>query len=137
MVTGTESSLGHRPGRGAVLGLSGSLVADDVDDIDVDVVDVDSVSNVDVVANEDMVGKVDAVGVNISGSDTVDDEILVFDVDEDNLVGSVVVWLLHGKISSPNTSPINSLTKHSKSSFENLAHGLIGFSSAGSLKTSP
>ena len=134
MVTGTESSLGHRPVRGAVLGLSWSLVADDVD---VDAVDVDSVSNVDVVANEDMVGMVDAVGVNVSGSDTVDDEILVLDVDKDNLVGSVVDWLLHGKISSPNTSPINSLTMHSKSSFENLAHGLIGFGSAGSLKTSP
>ena len=134
MVTGTESSLGHRPGRGAVLGLSGSLVADDVD---VDAVDVDSVSNIDVVANEDMVGKVDAVGVNISGSDTVDDEILVLDVDEDNLVGSVVVWFLHGKISSPKTSPINSLTMHSNSSFGNLAQGFNGFSSAGSLKTLP
>ena len=134
MVTGTESSLGHRPGRGAVLGLSESLVADDVD---VDAVDVYSVSNVDLVANEDMVGKVDAVGVNISGSDTVDDEILVLDVDEDNLVGSVVDWLLHGKISSPNTSPINSLAMHSKSSFENLAQGFNGFSSAGSLKTLP
>ena len=41
MATGTESSLGHRPGRGAVLGLSGSLVADDeVKEVDVDAIDV-------------------------------------------------------------------------------------------------
>ena len=132
MATGTESSLGHRPGRGAVLGLSGSLVSDDeVDDEDVDADDVDSVGNVDTVGN------VDAVGVNTGGSDTVDDEILVLDVDEDNLVGSVVVWLLHGKISSPKMSPINSFAMHSKSSLENLVHGFLGFSSAGSLKTLP
>lgn len=90
--------MGHRPGRGAVTGPSGILAADDeVDDVDEDAADVDSVDsvdaegNVDAVVNVDAVGDVDAEDVNAGGSDRVDDEILVLDVDEDNLVGSFVV----------------------------------------------